>query len=151
MLIRSSSIFVANDGKPYRDVLVFINGVLQDLRNVTNISLNAGDNLTLAVQAVGNVAVINASDDRFICKTGFACNSATRTDVENRYLQCSLRTPANESDDGRVLRITLDNTQLINITINCKWKQLAHYGLLFYRRVFTCMCNFLLTRLYLCV
>ena len=84
--------------------------------------MDVGSNLTLAVRAVGNVSVINASDERFICKTGFACNRETRNDVDNRYLQCSLRTPANINDNGRILTIMLDNMELNRFSLTGSYK-----------------------------
>ena len=127
-------ISIANDSNPYSKVLVYINGELQQGRRVdsaSNITLNRDDNLTIAILAVGNVSVINASGERFVCETGFACNGDTLNDVKNRYLQCSLRYPANVEDDSETLRIFKDNTQLTDFTITSKWKLLAHYGLLF--------------------
>lgn len=121
-------ICIANDDNPYRDIQVFINGVLQDEWNGTHVALDAGDNLTIAIQTVGSVdhlSVNNASEERFTCGTGFACNQNTRNDVKNRYLQCSLRSPADARDDDRVLRVSLDNmnltTIIANISIICKW------------------------------
>ena len=92
---------------------------MQDRHNSsTNFALHVGDNITVFVLAVGNVSVINASDsERFICSTGFPCIVQPRNEVGNRYLECSLRAPANMSDDGRMLRIVLDGMELtINIT-----------------------------------
>lgn len=112
--------FSANDSSPYRIVQVNINGVLQDRNGSTNFDLYVGDNITVFVLAVGNVSLINASnEERFICATHFPCN-AQSSEVADRYLECSLRTPANMSDDGRVLRILLDKMELTTITISSK-------------------------------
>ena len=134
-------ISIANDSNPHRKLLVHINGQLQQghwVDSAPNITLDTGDNLTITIQAVGNVSVINGSGERFVCVTGFACNTATRNDVANRYSQCTLRSPATVEDDGKTLTIFLNNTQLTELTITSKWKLLAHYGLLF--NTWACLC-----------
>ena len=99
---------------------VYINGVLQDRSGSTNFDLYVDDNITVFVVAVGNVSVISANEERFTCSTGFPCNNQS-SEVANRYLACSLRTPANMSDDGRVLRILLDTEmELTTITLSSK-------------------------------
>ena len=62
--------------------------------------------------------MIISSGERFVCETGFACNTATHNDVANRYSQCTLRSPANVEDDSKTLTIFLSNTQLTELTIN---------------------------------
>ena len=100
---------------------MYINDVLQDRHNSTDFALHVGDNITVFVLAVGNVSMINASDpERFTCATEFPCSVQPRNQVGNRYRKCSLRTPANMSDDGRMLRITLDGMELTTINITSK-------------------------------
>ena len=120
--------FIANDDIPYRDLLIYVNSVLEDHRYHDNISLawsfalDIGDNFTIIVRAVGNVSVIsvhNASYERFTCKIEFTCEKHL-DEVANRCLQCSLRSPAELSDDGRELRILIDNVELTTINITCK-------------------------------
>ena len=115
-------------------MLVYVNGELQRGRGIDSepsITLDMGDNLTIAIEAVGNVSVIDATGERFVCETGFACSGAILYDGSNRYLQCSLPSPANISDDGMMLRVLIDNVQLTELTITGKWKLLTHYRLLF--------------------
>ena len=123
--------FIATDDMPYRDVLMYVNGVkvLQDHWNSTNVNvtLDVGDNIRLVIRAVGNVSVINASDARFTCVTGFACNRLTLHAVSNRYVQCSLRTPVEPTDDGRTLAVVIHNVEeemSSSVTINGKCKYL---------------------------
>ena len=99
---------------------MYNNGVLQNHYNSTNVTVDArvGDHITVVARAIGNVSILNASDERFTCITGFACENHTRNYIDNRYLQCSLNSPAEPSDDGRTLTILLDDTELITIT--CK-------------------------------
>ena len=101
---------------------MYNNGVLQYHYNSTNVIVDAcvGDNITVVARAFGNVSVLNASDERFTCITGFGCEKHTRNYIDNRYLQCSLNSPAEPSDDGRMLTILLDDTELITIRITCK-------------------------------
>ena len=122
-LFSCSTVFwflIANDNTPYRDVRVYINDVLQDRHDGTNFALHVGDNMTIFVLAVGNVSgAISASEERFICDTGFPCNQQSH-EVDDRYMECSLRSPANMSDDGRELRVVLDDMELTTITISSK-------------------------------
>ena len=64
------------------------------------------------VLAVGNISVINASDQdkHFICRTHFACDNDTRNNVHNRRLQCSLQS-AELSNDGSTLVVVLDDME----------------------------------------
>ena len=112
----------ANDDVPYRDVLVYINSTLQQgHHNNTNVTVDLGDSLTVAVRGVGNISMINASDPRFICETNFACNMQLRLSaVSNRGVECSLRTPVELSDNGRTLTVILSKMEQINITITGK-------------------------------
>lgn len=91
---------------------VYINHVLQGSQNSTNITLYVGDNVTVVILAVGNISVINASDqdEHFICRTHFACNNDTHNNVHNRRLQCSLQS-AKLSDDSRTLVVVLDDME----------------------------------------
>ena len=117
-----TSSFLASDDAPYRDVEVYINHVLQGSKNSTNITLDVGDNVTIVIRAVGNISVISAGhrSERFICRTHFACNSETRNNIRNRYLQCSLKS-AELSDDGRTLEVELDNhVKWRSFIITCK-------------------------------
>ena len=105
--------FVVNARSRYRDF--FVDGVLQDdHNNITNITLQVGDNLSVVVRAVSNVSVITADHDgsKFTCETGFACNKHTRHDVSNRYLNCFLSSPAELSDSGKTLTISVNNMEL---------------------------------------
>ena len=113
--------FLASDDVPYRDAQVYINHVWQDSQNSTNITLDVGDHVTVVVRAVGNVSVINASyrDERFVCRTHFACNSETLNDVHNRDLRCSLQS-AMLSDDGRTLVVVLDGMKWKRFIITCE-------------------------------
>ena len=115
----SSNAIVVQDKDGYRDFLIYINGVLQYRYNSTNVTLDVGSNLTVVIRAVGlNVSVITANDTRFTCKTGFACNQQYNLDnVPNRYLQCSLRTPAKQSDNGRTLLFSIDDIEMISFAI----------------------------------
>ena len=99
---------------------MYVNGGLLDGHNDTDVALHVGDNITVFVIVVGTVSVIGASDQRLTCVTDFICNEQTRNKVANRYLECSLRTPASLSDDGRILRILLNGTELATINISCK-------------------------------
>ena len=112
---------LASDDVPYRDVQVYINHVLQGSQNSTNITLGVGDNVTIVVRAVGNISVINASnqDERFVCRTHFACNSETRKNIHNRHLLCSLQS-AMLSDDGRTLVVILDGVEWNRFIITCE-------------------------------
>ena len=100
----------------YRDFRILINGLLQYYHNSTNVTLDVGSNLTVVVLAVGNVSVINASDPRFICETEFACGH-NPDGLSNRYLKCSLRTPAELSDNGRTLLVSIDNNEMMRFYI----------------------------------
>ena len=100
----------------YRDFRIVIDGVLQYYHNSTNVKLEVGSNLTVVVLAVGNVSVINASDPRFTCETDFACTH-NPDGLSNRYLNCSLRTPAELSDNGRTLSVSIDNLEMIRFSI----------------------------------
>ena len=113
--------FLASDDIPYRDAKVYINHVLQDSQNSTNITLDVGDNVTVVFRAVGNISVINTSHQggRFICRTHFACNNETRSNVHNRRLQCSLHF-TELSDDGRTLVIVLDDREWKRFVITCE-------------------------------
>ena len=115
-------IYIANDDRPYRDVLVYINGVLQNHYDSTNVTVDArvGDSISVVARAIGNVSVLNATNENFQCKTGFACKQYSRNNVDNRYLQCSLNSSAEPIDVSRVLTILVDDTELITITIICK-------------------------------
>ena len=115
-------ICLANDDRPYRDVLVYINGVLQNHYDSTDVTVDArvGDNISVVARAIGNVSVLNATDEKFQCKTGFACKQYSRNNVDNRYLQCSLNSSAEPINVERVLTILVDDTELITITIICK-------------------------------
>ena len=85
-----------------------------------DIGTGIGDNVGLVVRAFGNVSFINASDPHFNCVTGFACNKQTLHNVDNRYVQCTLRTPVELSDNGRIITVTIDNIEKITVTITCK-------------------------------
>ena len=115
----SSNAIVVTDKAVYRDFLIYINGVLQYRYNSTNVTLDVGNNLTVVVRAVGlNVSVITANDTRFTCKTGFACNQQYNLyNVPNRYLQCSLRTPAKKSDNDRTLLVSIDDVEMMSFAI----------------------------------
>ena len=115
-------IYLANNDRPYRDVLVYKNGVLQNSYNGTNVTVDAhvGDSISVVVRAIGNVSALNASNERFRCFTSFACEQHTRSNVDNRYTQCTLSSPAEASDDGRVLSILVGNEGPITITFACK-------------------------------
>ena len=41
--------------------------------------------------------------------------------VPNRYLQCSLRTPAKLSDNGRILLVSIDDIEMISFAITGEW------------------------------
>ena len=112
---------LASDDVPYRDIKVYINHVLQGSQNSTNITLGVGDNVTIVVRAVGNISVINASnqDERFVCRTHFACNTETRKNIHNRHLLCSLQS-AMLSDDGRTLVVILDGVEWNRFIIICE-------------------------------
>ena len=101
---------------------MYNNGVLQNHYTSTNVTVDAhvGDHITVVARAIGNVSFLNTSDERFTCITGFACEKNTRNYIDNHYLQCSLNSPAGPSDDGRMLTILLDDTELITIGITCK-------------------------------
>ena len=127
VLTSTISSFTANNQVPYRDVLIVTNGVQQRylIMQSTNITVNVNlnDSLMVIVRAVGNVSVLNVSSDRrFTCATSFACNSETQ-DVANRQLLCSLRSPVELSDDGRMLLVRLLNhsVELTRIVIKCKY------------------------------
>ena len=111
-------IFVVNARAPYRDF--FVNGVLQDdHNNITNITLQVGDDLSVVARAVGNVTVITADHDgsKFTCMTGFACNKHTRHDMSNRYLNCFLSSSAELNDSGKTLTISVNNMELKRFVI----------------------------------
>ena len=76
--------------------------------------------MTLVVRGVGDIFRIDAVDSRFTCITGFACNMQLSPSLSNRYLECSLKTPAELSDNERTLTVILDNTEQIEITISGK-------------------------------
>ena len=101
---------------PFRVVQVLVNDVLQD-RNNTSFDLYVDDNITVIVVAVGSVLNVSANEERFNCEIGFPCNDQS-SEVADRYLACWLGSPANMSDDGRVLRILLDSVELRTISIN---------------------------------
>ena len=110
----------ANDDTPYRDVLVYINGVFQWARpNNRNITLDQGDDLAIVVRGVGNISTINTDDPRFICRTNIACNMSLSSNVSNHMLECYLCTPAEPNDNGTVTFIVND-TEEIQITITGK-------------------------------
>ena len=73
----------------------------------------------MVARAVGNVTVITADHDgsKFTCMTGFACNKHTRHDVSNWYLDCFLSSPAELSDSGKTLTISVDNMELKRFVI----------------------------------
>ena len=114
--IVSNYAVIVKDHTVYRDFRILINGLLQYYHNSTNITLDVGSNLTVVVLAVGNVSVINVSDPRFICETDFAC-SHNPDGLPNRYLKCSLRTPAELSDDGRSLLVSIDDNEMLRFSI----------------------------------
>ena len=107
---------IVKDHIVYRDFRILINGVLQYYHNSTNVTLDVGSNLTIIVLAVGNVSVINASDQRFICVTDYACKH-NPDGLSNHYQKCSLRTPAELSDDGRTLLVSIDNMEMMRFSI----------------------------------
>ena len=111
-------LLTANESIPYRDLLIYINGVFQhDYHNATKVTIDFKDNLTLVVRGVGNISKINlTSESRFICKTGYVCKLG-RSDTPNRYLECSLNTPAELSDNGTTLTFFVDNREEIKINI----------------------------------
>ena len=76
-----------------------------------------GDSISVVARAIGSVPLLTASDERFQCVTGFAC---AQHNVGNRYMQCSFNSPAEASDDGRVLSILVDNEEPITVTFACK-------------------------------
>ena len=112
----SSYAVIVRENTVYRDFRILINGVLQYYHNSTNVTLDVGNDLTVVVLAVGNVSVINASDQRFTCVTDFACKH-NPDGLSNRYLKCSLRTPAELSDNGRTLVVSVDNTEVMRFSI----------------------------------
>ena len=112
----SSYAVIVREHSVYRDFRILINGVLQYYHNNTNVTLDVGSDLTVVVLAVGNVSVINASDRRFICVTDFACKH-NPDGLSNRYLKCSLRTPAELNDNGRTLLVSIDNTEVMRFSI----------------------------------
>ena len=126
-----SLIFLVNAHAPYRDF--FVNGVLQyDHKNIalTNITVQVGDELSVVARAFGNVTVITADHDGFICVKGFACNQHTRHDVSNRYLRCFLSSPAELSDSGKTLTISVNNMELKRFVITGACFQISrHSGL----------------------
>ena len=102
---------------------MYNNGVLRNHFNSTNVTVDArvGDNISVVARAIGSVQVLTASDERFRCSTSFVCEQRTRNNVDNRYMQCTLNSPAEASDDGRVLSILImDSEELITITFACK-------------------------------
>ena len=101
----------------YRDFLVYVNGVLKDHNNNTNITLQVGDHFSVVARAVGNVTFITANGTNFTCVTGFACNNHTRNDVHNRYLNCYLNSPVEPSDSGKTLAISVNNVELKTFVI----------------------------------
>ena len=115
----SSNAIVVTDKDGYRDFLIYINGVLQYRYDSINVTLDVGSNLTVVIRAVGqNVSVITANDTRFTCETDFACNQQYNLDsVPNRYLQCSLSTPAKPSDNGRTLMVSIDDIEMMSFAI----------------------------------
>ena len=98
---------------------MYNNGVLQNRYNSTNVTVDArvGDSISVVARAIGSVPLLTASDERFQCVTGFAC---AQHNVGNRYMQCSFNSPAEASDDGRVLSILVDNEEPITVTFVCK-------------------------------
>ena len=102
---------------------VYINNTWQQYHhNNTNVTVNVGDTLTVVVRGVGNITTINATDPRFLCETNFACNMQLGlSDVSNRGVVCSLHTPAELSDNGRILTVVLDKMDQLNITITGKY------------------------------
>ena len=113
-----SLVFLVNAHAPYRDI--FVNGVLEDDHNVTNITVQVGDDdLHVVARAVGNVTVITADHDgsKFTCVTGFACNKHTGHDVDNRYLHCFLSSPVELNDSGKTLTISVNNMELKKFVI----------------------------------
>ena len=113
----SSYAVIVREHTMYKDFRILINGVLQYYHNSTNVTIDMGSDLTVVVLAVGNVSVINASQDRrFTCLTDFACKH-NPNDLSNHYLKCSLRTPAELSDDGRTLVLSVDNTAVMRYSI----------------------------------
>lgn len=81
--------------------------------------------MTVVFRAIGNVSAINVSrnEERFRCETDFACNEHTLNDVKNRYMQCSLVSPVEQSDDGRTLRVLLDDREEMMITMTGEYGQ----------------------------
>ena len=138
---------LASDDVPYRDVQVYINHVLQGSQNSTNITLGVGDNVTIVVRAVGNISVINASnqDERFVCRTHFACNSETRKNIHNRHLLCSLQS-AMLSDDGRTLVVILDGVGWNRFIITCECAM--DVGMV---NFVTCVCVCVCIRMHVCM
>ena len=112
----SSYAVIVREHSVYRDFRILINGVLQYYHNSTNVTLDVGSNLTVVVLAVGNVSVINVSDSRFVCVTDLACKH-NPDGLSSRYQKCSLRTPAELSDDGRTLLFSIDNTETMRFSI----------------------------------
>ena len=102
--------------------MAYVNRVFQhDHHNSTSVVINRGDNLTLVVRGVGgvgNILRMDAVDSRFTCTTGFACNMQLSPSLLNRYLECSLKTPVELSDNERALTFILDSTERIQITIS---------------------------------
>ena len=129
-IVTCISISTANDNTPYRDVLVYINNTWQQQHHHdnTHVTIDVGDSLTVVFRGVGNIStinatnMINATDPRFLCETNFACNMELRlSDVYNRGMECSLHTPAELSDNGRILTVILDEMDQLNITITGKY------------------------------
>ena len=112
----SSYAVIVREHSVYRDFGILINGVIQYYHNTTNVTLDVGNDLTVVLFAVGNVSVINASDQHFICVTDFACKH-NPDGLSNHYLKCSLHTPAVLSDGGRTLLVAIDNTEMIRFCI----------------------------------
>ena len=112
-------------------MLVYINNTWQQHHHdSTHVTVNVGDSLTVVFRGVGNISLnatnmINATDPQFLCETNFACNMQLGlSDVSNRGMQCSLRTPAKLSDNGRILTVILDEMDQLNITITGKCNML---------------------------
>ena len=108
----------AGSTAPFRDVLTYINGVFKlHYHNATDVTINIKDNLTLVLRGVGNILNINATgNSRFTCYTNYICKMGP-SDTSNRYLECSIKTPVELSDNGTALTFLLDNSEKIKVNI----------------------------------
>lgn len=103
-----------NDTNTYRDILVFVNGILAANSSV-NVSINEGDNLTIVARAVGKVTnveveyvnatgFVRAADETHVfCGTGIPCGIKYSDTLDNRDQLCIL-TNAASSTDNQTLR-----------------------------------------------